>query len=64
MFVWICIALLSWLIVVAPPAKGKTPIHYAGQPNLSSPGRCWCRWHGPRGGCIKWVCHGPRRPPP
>ena len=34
------------------------PGGYAGRPPTSShwPGRCWCRWHGPRGGCMEWQC--------
>lgn len=59
--VWICIAIMFWLIVIAQHSEGKAPISYAGRPpTVQTPGRCWCRWHGPRGGCLKWVCH--RRP--
>lgn len=51
---------IAFLIVTgyhAAYGRGATP-YYAGKPppSASVPGRCWCAIHGPRGGCIKWIC--------
>lgn len=44
---------LSTSAQAAPIAYGRPEV----VPRPHGPGRCICRWHGPRGGCIKWVCH-------
>lgn len=51
-------------VVLSTPAQAGAPIAY-GRPDIArphTPGRCLCRWHGPRGGCIKWVCPKLGRP--
>jgi hypothetical protein len=33
--------------------------YYQGRPppgGVRPPYHCFCQWHGPHGGCIKWVC--------
>lgn len=52
-------AVLSfWLFHLIYPAHGAATPYYTGRPPPSPhyPGRCWCSNHGPRGGCIKWIC--------
>lgn len=55
-----------WLVFMAAlfilPVHAKVPVSYAGRPpTVHTPGHCWCRWHGPRGGCVRWVCHKERK---
>ena len=40
------------------PQPIRTTPYYAGRPpiNQNYKGRCWCRWHGPRGCCVQWQC--------
>ena len=48
------------MALLVRPAQAEVPIGYAGRPPTThTPGHCWCRYHGPRGGCKQWVCrHG------
>lgn len=63
---WLMIAIvLASFIVLAiniahsdPLQQYQAPGGYAGRPPTAGhwPGKCWCQFHGPRGGCKKWVC--------
>ena len=46
------------VLLLLSPCAAQAPISYAGRPPVYKhyPGRCWCKYHGPRGGCIHWVC--------
>lgn len=56
---------VAFLIVTGyHAAHGRVPAtpYYTGKPPHSHyPGRCWCAIHGPRGGCIKWICKNANR---
>ena len=62
---WLLFAVAATLFILLAMhpghSKGAMP-YYTGKPPPSGhyPGRCWCAIHGPRGGCIKWICNHAR----
>lgn len=61
-WMWALVVALA-LFVLTHTAYGRVPDGnlpggYAGRPPTSVhwPGKCWCKYHGPRGGCMQWHC--------
>jgi hypothetical protein len=54
----VAMALVFWLLMVAGFGREAPPISYGGRPPVGpiEAGKCWCQFHGPHGGCKKWVC--------
>jgi hypothetical protein len=55
------VVILGLLMVAMWAVQSKTPAYYAGRPPPpGAKGRCYCEFHGPHGGCIKWKCRHPK----
>jgi hypothetical protein len=55
------VALLLVSALWTNSAAAKTPAYYAGRPPPpGAKGRCYCKFHGPHGGCIEWKCRHPK----
>ena len=62
-WLFIGLVIVSLLVLVqhtvgAELVRESTVPSYKGRPpaDPSVRGRCWCATHGPRGGCMRWVC--------
>jgi len=51
-----CFAIPIGIALGLGESKAQATYHGKSPYNITSPGRCICQWHGPRGGCTKWLC--------